>query len=91
MYVASDPSQRSKVSTAFHEAASHGLTVARTWAFSDGGYRPLQRSPGSYNEQMFKVLVLSPCSCFSIPSNILMMLNIYLFKFLSKGIGFCDS
>lgn len=91
MYVASDPSQRSKVSTAFHEAASHGLTVARTWAFSDGGYRPLQRSPGSYNEQMFKVLVRSPCSCFSIPSNILMMLNIYLFKFLSKGIGFCDS
>ncbi|KAH9663077.1 Mannan endo-1,4-beta-mannosidase 7 [Citrus sinensis] len=60
MYVASDPSQRSKVSTAFHEAASHGLTVARTWAFSDGGYRPLQRSPGSYNEQMFKVLVRSP-------------------------------
>lgn len=56
MYVASDPSQRSKVSTAFHEAASHGLTVARTWAFSDGGYRPLQRSPGSYNEQMFKGL-----------------------------------
>lgn len=56
MYVASDPSQRSKVSTAFHEAASHGLTVARTWGFSDGGYRPLQRSPGSYNEQMFKGL-----------------------------------
>lgn len=56
MYVASDPSQRSKVSTAFHEAASHGLTVARTWAFSDGGYRPLQYSPGSYNEQMFKGL-----------------------------------
>lgn len=55
MYIASDPSQRSKVSTAFHEAASHGLTVARTWAFSDGGYRPLQYSPGAYNEQMFKV------------------------------------
>lgn len=56
MYVASDPSQRSKVSTVFHEAASRGLTVARTWAFSDGGYRPLQYSPGSYNEQMFKGL-----------------------------------
>ncbi|KAF2302330.1 hypothetical protein GH714_034121 [Hevea brasiliensis] len=56
MYVASDPSQRSKVSTAFHQAATHGLTVARTWAFSDGGYRPLQYSPGSYNEQMFKGL-----------------------------------
>ncbi|KAF2302326.1 hypothetical protein GH714_034113 [Hevea brasiliensis] len=56
MYVASDPSQRSKVSTAFHQAATHGLTVARTWAFSDGVYRPLQYSPGSYNEQMFKGL-----------------------------------
>ncbi|XP_022949987.1 mannan endo-1,4-beta-mannosidase 7-like [Cucurbita moschata] len=54
MYVASDPSQRSKVSAAFREASSHGLTVARTWAFSDGGYRPLQYSPGNYNEQMFQ-------------------------------------
>ncbi|OWM74641.1 mannan endo-1,4-beta-mannosidase 7 [Punica granatum] len=56
MYLASDPSQRPKVSNAFREAASHGLTVARTWAFSDGGYRPLQYSPGSYNEQMFQGL-----------------------------------
>ncbi|GAV87754.1 Cellulase domain-containing protein/MMR_HSR1 domain-containing protein [Cephalotus follicularis] len=56
MYVASDPSQRFKVTSAFHEAASHGLTVSRTWAFSDGGYRPLQYSPGLYNEQMFKGL-----------------------------------
>lgn len=55
MYTASDPSQRFKVSAAFREATSHGLTVARTWAFSDGGYRPLQYSPGFYNEQMFKV------------------------------------
>ncbi|KAL1354858.1 hypothetical protein HN51_006913 [Arachis hypogaea] len=56
MYAASDPSQRYKVSSAFHEATSHGLTVARTWAFSDGGYRPLQYAPGFYNEQMFKGL-----------------------------------
>ncbi|KAL3527129.1 hypothetical protein ACH5RR_011785 [Cinchona calisaya] len=56
MYVASDPSQRFKVSAAFREASSHGLTVARTWAFSDGGYRPLQYAPGAYNEQMFKGL-----------------------------------
>ncbi|GAB4848546.1 Mannan endo-1,4-beta-mannosidase 7 [Ancistrocladus abbreviatus] len=56
MYVASDPSQRYKVSNVFHEASSHGLSVARTWAFSDGGYRPLQYSPGSYNDQMFKGL-----------------------------------
>ncbi|XP_065851521.1 mannan endo-1,4-beta-mannosidase 7 [Euphorbia lathyris] len=56
MYVASDPSQRYKVSSAFQQASSHGLTVARTWAFSDGGYSPLQYSPGSYNENMFKGL-----------------------------------
>ncbi|KAI9109661.1 hypothetical protein K1719_019291 [Acacia pycnantha] len=56
MYIASDPSQRFKVSAAFREATSHGLTIARTWAFSDGGYRPLQYSPGFYNEQMFKGL-----------------------------------
>ena len=55
MDTASDPSQRFKVSAAFKEATSHGLTFARTWAFSDGGYRPLQFSPGFYNEQMFKV------------------------------------
>ncbi|XAR64137.1 Mannan endo-1,4-beta-mannosidase [Bertholletia excelsa] len=56
MYMGSDPSQRSKVSSAFEEARSHGLSVARTWAFGDGGYRPLQYSPGSYNEQTFQGL-----------------------------------
>lgn len=59
MYMGSDPSQRYKVSSAFRQATSHGLTVARTWAFSDGGYRPLQYAPGSYNEQMFKVYIFS--------------------------------
>ncbi|OMO87554.1 Glycoside hydrolase, family 5 [Corchorus capsularis] len=56
MYMAADPSQRSKVSTAFQDAQQHGLTIARTWAFSDGGDRPLQYSPGSYNEQTFQGL-----------------------------------
>ncbi|KAI9118190.1 hypothetical protein K1719_010522 [Acacia pycnantha] len=56
MYVASDPSQRNRVSSAFQEAEGHGLNIARTWAFSDGGYKPLQYSPGSYNEDMFQGL-----------------------------------
>ncbi|ONK82095.1 uncharacterized protein A4U43_C01F36060 [Asparagus officinalis] len=56
MCLGSDPSQRDKVSNAFREASGHGLTVARTWAFNDGGPNPLQSSPGSYNEQMFKGL-----------------------------------
>ncbi|WCJ24960.1 Mannan endo-1 4-beta-mannosidase 1 [Euphorbia peplus] len=56
MYVASDPSQRYKVSSAFQQASIHGLSVARTWSFSDGGYSPLQYSPGSYNQDMFQGL-----------------------------------
>ncbi|XP_052188694.1 mannan endo-1,4-beta-mannosidase 7-like [Diospyros lotus] len=56
MYLACDPSQRSKISSAFEAARSHGLVIARTWAFSDGGYRALQDSPGSYNEQTFQGL-----------------------------------
>ncbi|XP_062165469.1 mannan endo-1,4-beta-mannosidase 7-like [Alnus glutinosa] len=56
MYTATDPSERYKVSSAFQEASKRGLTIGRTWAFSDGGYRPLQSSPGSYNEQTFQGL-----------------------------------
>ncbi|XVE56080.1 hypothetical protein DITRI_Ditri03aG0208400 [Diplodiscus trichospermus] len=56
MYMASDSSQRNKVSSAFEQAKQHGLNIARTWAFSDGGDIPLQYSPGSYNEQMFQGL-----------------------------------
>lgn len=43
------------VATVLHQAAQHGLTVGRTWAFSDGGSMPLQSAPGVYNEAMFKV------------------------------------
>uniref|UniRef100_A0A1D1ZI37 mannan endo-1,4-beta-mannosidase n=1 Tax=Anthurium amnicola TaxID=1678845 RepID=A0A1D1ZI37_9ARAE len=56
MSVASDQSQRGKVSSAFQVASTHGLTVARTWAFNDGGSIALQASPGVYNEQMFQGL-----------------------------------
>ncbi|KAI4301623.1 hypothetical protein L6164_034883 [Bauhinia variegata] len=56
MYMASDPSTRPKVTATFQQASHHGLNVARTWAFSDGGYRALQVSPGSYSEQTFQGL-----------------------------------
>ncbi|KAL0430417.1 UNVERIFIED_CONTAM: Mannan endo-1,4-beta-mannosidase 4 [Sesamum radiatum] len=56
MYMASDPSTRVKVSDTFAQAAKYGMNVARTWAFSDGGYRALQTAPGSYNEDMFEGL-----------------------------------
>ena len=55
MYVASDPSQRNKISSTFEEASNHSLSIARTWAFRDGGDSPLQSSPGSYNDNMFQV------------------------------------
>lgn len=89
MYLASDPSQRAKVSAAFHEASTHGLTVARTWAFSDGGYRPLQYSPGFYNQQMFKV---RPPLFLFISLLLILMLSIlfYILPFSSvlKGLDF---
>ncbi|XP_016470881.2 mannan endo-1,4-beta-mannosidase 4-like [Nicotiana tabacum] len=54
--MASDPSTRNKVTTTFQQASKYGMNVARTWAFTDGGSRPLQSSPGVYNEQMFEGL-----------------------------------
>lgn len=56
MYFAADPSTRVKVTAAFEQANKYGMNIARTWAFGDGGYRALQNSPGSYNEDAFKVV-----------------------------------
>ncbi|KAF7824945.1 mannan endo-1,4-beta-mannosidase 5-like [Senna tora] len=56
MHVGVDPTQRHKVSNVFREASSIGLTVCRTWAFSDGGDRALQISPGLYDELVFQAL-----------------------------------
>ncbi|PKA48886.1 Putative mannan endo-1,4-beta-mannosidase 9 [Apostasia shenzhenica] len=58
MRMASEPPERAKVSLALRQAAFFGTTVVRTWAFSDAGSFPLQYSPGSYNEDMFKVKLL---------------------------------
>ncbi|KAK3038235.1 hypothetical protein RJ639_030844 [Escallonia herrerae] len=56
MDVASDPSQRYKVTQVLRDAAAAGLSVCRTWAFSDGGGRALQMSPGIYDERVFQGL-----------------------------------
>lgn len=56
MHVAVEPSERYKISTVFREAAAAGLTVCRTWAFSDGGDQALQISPGVYDERVFQVI-----------------------------------
>ena len=58
MVFATDQSTQAKVSDVFKQASSVGLLVCRTWAFNDGQYRALQKSPGVYDEDVFKV------SCF---------------------------
>uniref|UniRef100_A0A0D6R9C9 mannan endo-1,4-beta-mannosidase n=1 Tax=Araucaria cunninghamii TaxID=56994 RepID=A0A0D6R9C9_ARACU len=56
MVFAVDPSTRPIVISLLEQAASAGLTVARTWAFNDGDWRALQISPGVYDEHVFKAL-----------------------------------
>ncbi|KAJ0972873.1 hypothetical protein J5N97_020832 [Dioscorea zingiberensis] len=56
MHVGVDPAERNKVSEVFRDAAAAGLTICRTWAFSDGGDRALQVSPGVYDERVFQAL-----------------------------------
>lgn len=58
MIMASDPSTRAKVTETFAQVEKYGMNVARTCAFNDGGSNPLQISPGSYNEVMFKVHII---------------------------------
>ncbi|URD92527.1 Cellulase (glycosyl hydrolase family 5) [Musa troglodytarum] len=54
LMLAVDQSTRGKVSDVFRQASSIGLTVCRTWAFNDGGWRALQKSPSVYDEDVFK-------------------------------------
>ncbi|KAL4272394.1 hypothetical protein GQ457_13G018280 [Hibiscus cannabinus] len=54
--LAADQSTRGKVSEVFQQASSVGLTVCRTWAFNDGQWRALQKSPSVYDEEVFKAL-----------------------------------
>ncbi|KAM7511484.1 hypothetical protein LguiB_010359 [Lonicera macranthoides] len=56
MNVATEPSERHKVSEVFRDAAAAGLSVCRTWAFADGGNKALQISPGVYDERVFEGL-----------------------------------
>ncbi|XP_008798844.1 mannan endo-1,4-beta-mannosidase 6-like [Phoenix dactylifera] len=47
---------RKWVSEMLRRGREMGLTVCRTWAFSDGGPKALQLFPGHYDEQMFQAL-----------------------------------
>ncbi|OVA17311.1 Glycoside hydrolase [Macleaya cordata] len=68
MLFAVDQSTRGKVTEVFQQASSVGLTVCRTWAFNDGGWRALQKSPSLYDEDVFKALdfVLSEAKKYKI-------------------------
>jgi len=57
MVFAADQSTRGKVTEVFQKASSVGLSVCRTWAFNDGQWRALQKSPGVYDEDVFKVFL----------------------------------
>lgn len=51
---------KSRVSEMMKRGAQMGLTVCRTWAFSDGDSpNALQVSPGVFNERVFKVCYIS--------------------------------
>ncbi|CDY61603.1 BnaC03g71320D [Brassica napus] len=54
MTLAADNSTRGKVTDVFQQASAVGLTVGRTWAFNDGQWRALQKSPSVYDEDVFK-------------------------------------
>ncbi|KAK9755399.1 hypothetical protein RND81_01G022400 [Saponaria officinalis] len=56
MVFGADVSTRGKVTEVFQEASSVGLSVCRTWAFNDGQWRALQKSPSVYDEDVFKSL-----------------------------------
>ncbi|CAI8603647.1 unnamed protein product [Vicia faba] len=68
MTMASDPSTRSNVTSAFEQASRHGLNLGRTMAFNDGDIKPLQISPGSYDEDVFRGLdfVISEAGKFGV-------------------------
>ncbi|CAL1379551.1 unnamed protein product [Linum trigynum] len=58
LMAAADASTAKNVTGAFQQASSVGMNVARTWAFNDGAgsYKPLQISPGVYDESVFRGL-----------------------------------
>lgn len=87
------PSRR-RVSEMLKRGAHMGLTVCRTWAFSDGpGPNSLQIRPGVFNERLFKVFFLLFWIFFiNIRINCSLYINFCALIFiLCSGIGLCDS
>ena len=71
MLRAADPGSRCEVLEVLDKAQALGLTVLRTWAFSDGAqqWRALQRAPGVYDENTVRASdELSRLVCFGADS-----------------------
>lgn len=91
MNTGANPYLKDKVSSVFQQAKEHGLSMARTWAFSDGGDSPLQYSPGSYNEQMFQVTNFYISVFFQFVYYYLnLFFDDFCFILCLQGIGFCN-
>lgn len=61
---------RGRVSEMMRRGAGMGMTVCRTWAFSDGdGPNALQRSPGVFDERVFRVCEMNSCALFFLIGN----------------------
>jgi mannan endo-1,4-beta-mannosidase len=58
MNVAARQSQWYRISNIFRQAAAAGLTVSRTWAFSDGVDQALQVSPWVFSGPVFSGIML---------------------------------
>ena len=80
MVFAVDESTRGKVTEVFQQASSVGMTVCRTWAFNDGQWRALQKSPSVYDEEVFKVLP----NCFNLLFHVLYLLYSLQLQLLKK-------
>ncbi|KAL5538847.1 hypothetical protein UlMin_043742 [Ulmus minor] len=56
LYHSAEEYNRPRVTEMLEAGAKMGLTVCRTWAFSDGSYNALQISPGQFDERVFQAL-----------------------------------
>jgi mannan endo-1,4-beta-mannosidase len=80
-----NPDDRSKVIDALDQASRLGATLVRTWAFSDGGgSRPLQITPGVYNEDTFKVLLVPGISWIFRTATIAIVIAVFGIHKLSR-------
>lgn len=88
MTLAADSSTRGKVTEVFQQASAVGMTVGRTWAFNDGQWRALQKSPSVYDEDVFKVSIYTCLKSFFL---FLGLSSAYRFVAIGQALDFVVS